>query len=167
MLLLLLLLLLLFFCEKNLVFGFWLKPSWLVVSWNYAFSCFKLVELFIAITPSVIKTDCGTSFLKRFVLQSAFCYKEIMYSIVDLMKSLLAFSTVGPISVCSCFYWNSPYKRLHRCLSREDLITNFKWESSTLLFFSKQSCTSLCQYFFVKVALKTVSVDDYLEKIWS
>lgn len=38
------------FFEKNLVLGFWLKPSWLVLSWNHVFFKKRIIELFIKTT---------------------------------------------------------------------------------------------------------------------
>lgn len=50
----------------------------LVVSWNYVFSCFKLVELFGKIKPPIINIDSGTKcFGATFVLKLISCSKII------------------------------------------------------------------------------------------
>ena len=37
-----------------------------IMSWNYVFSCFKFVELFIKITPSIMKIDSKIFFGKSY-----------------------------------------------------------------------------------------------------
>ena len=57
----------LFFGDFTLVVYFFgcLQEKRVAVSWNYVFSCFKFVGLFIEITPPVIKFDCETKFFGK------------------------------------------------------------------------------------------------------
>ena len=66
-----------FFVRGDLCLVFQAKIS-LVVSWNYVFSCFKLVELFGKIKPPIINIDSGTKYFgATFVLKLISCSKII------------------------------------------------------------------------------------------
>ena len=66
-----------FFVRGGLCLVFQAKIS-LVVSWNYVFSCFKLVELFGKIKPPIINIDSGTKYFgATFVLKLISCSKII------------------------------------------------------------------------------------------
>ena len=90
------------FFEKNLILGFWLKPSWLVVGWNYIFFFFQIRW---AVYYNNLFNNKNWLWNKIFkvVLQLISCSKEIGYSIVDWMTSPLAISIVGLMLCCTCF----------------------------------------------------------------
>ena len=62
-------------------------PKWseLVASWNYVFSCTEFAELFIKITPPIIKIDCRTkNFPKTFA-----CNLSHSIKVIEVFDSLL------------------------------------------------------------------------------
>ena len=99
-------------------------------------SCFKFVDLFIRMIPTIVKIDCGTKYLgKSLVVEPISCFKVITVSVVDLMQSswtVFVFWCIGywyPISLL--LKWKETFEQCYRC----NLFTNFKsWQGLIKLF---------------------------------
>ena len=74
----------------------------IIHEFEWCFFCFNLVELFINITPSIIKVDFWE---KNFRRQLFYIQKEgFSVNIADWKTNPSANSIMCPISRCTCFY---------------------------------------------------------------
>ena len=67
------------FFETSFVLGFYLKPSWLVVSWNYV----EIRRVIVKITPSIIKIG-----FRRNCFAISLCFKERRIELIEWNKVL-------------------------------------------------------------------------------